>query len=310
MPARAAVKAAWAAAPAARAAWPGPAAVKAAWAAALAARAAWPGLAAKAGMAGAGGAGGVGGMGGAGGAGGMPGEPGLRGSVRLAERLSAGDDPLFATVEGAATFTRYARVPNPPVPLGVADACTLSSLADPGDAGDGVRIAVGDVTIEGGAIDVSLAYDDLGEGYSVNADAVFDLWAPGQMLAISAPGSVDMGAFAANVGAPDDVSGVAPTAAAGFERAGSVVTWDPGNGDEVRVVLRNPDGPEVITCVSEDDGQIVVPADAFAWLADEADTLVFELRRVKIARVESAEPVGDVEVELQRIHVDRRVPLR
>ncbi|MGK0362668.1 MAG: hypothetical protein ACI9U2_004989, partial [Bradymonadia bacterium] len=275
-----------------------------------------------------GGVGGEGGMGGevgmggeGGGAGGMGGEVGMggeggglppgdiQGDIYFAERLAAGDQPFLASAEGSAVFSTYQELPMDAMPSEQAGDCGLFLLDNPDDPGVGRRFSAGDLLLSGGVGDQTLSYDGIGEGYSVNAGMVFDLWSPGAEVTVSAPGSDDVGGFDMSTPGPDEFAEVSPNQEIPLSRAGTTISWAPGNGTQVVAYLRNSGGNQVIRCTSPDDGSVEVPAAAFGWLPAEAARLTLDLRRASRARVATPEPVGDIYLVLERIHTDRNLDL-
>lgn len=195
-------------------------------------------------------------------------------------------------------------------PAEVAGDCALFYTDQPGTDGEGPRFSVGDLSVDGGVGEQVLPYDNIGEGYSVDANLVFDLWEPGNAVTVAAPGGDLMGGFELSATGPDDFAQVEPNGQTGIERAGTTVRWDPGNGDEIIAFFLNSGGTEIIRCTSDDDGSVEVPAAAFGWLPAGVNRLVFTLHRVTRARVMSAAPEGDVLLELSRIHRDPNLELR
>ena len=193
-------------------------------------------------------------------------------------------------------------------------AYSIVVVAEGAFARDGARAlqagaAAGHAERLGGVGEQVLSYDDIGEGYSISADLVFDLWAPGAEVTVSAPGSADIGGFEMSAVGPDDFADVSPNQEIPLDRAGTTISWTPGNGTQIVAYLRNSGGNQVIRCTSPDDGSVEVPAEAFGWIPANVNQLTLDLRRASRARVGTPEPVGDVYLVLERIHTDRRLDL-
>ncbi|MCB2054278.1 MAG: hypothetical protein KDE35_08565, partial [Geminicoccaceae bacterium] len=167
---------------------------------------------------------GAGGDPGAGGVPGMGGDPGmggapmpidaLRGDVFFIETITAGAQ--FPTLEGGAEFGHYTRAPTPAAAVDQAGDCFLfdGAAADPGQF---TAVSAGDVSLTGGAEDVTMAYDDFVDAYALDPFCPIDLWSDGDTVTVGADGSDDFGAFSTVLPAPEALAGVEP--AAGDARA-------------------------------------------------------------------------------------------
>ncbi|MCB9543102.1 MAG: hypothetical protein H6703_11720, partial [Myxococcales bacterium] len=208
---------------------------------------------------------------------------------------------------GTGVFTRFVRLPAAPEPPAVAGDCYEVRLDDPADPGQGRRVSVGNISVQGGVQDFAMPYNDVAQGYAVDLDNVFDIWAPGGSLSISARGTDDFGGFATMVAGPADIVGVSPSTAeeGALGRGGSTVSWTAGGGDAIEIRVRAGGVNSVIECVTLDDGEMLIPAAAFGWLPAQVAMATLEIRRVNMVEVETAAPVGTVTVALERIYSDR-----
>jgi len=268
-----------------------------------------------------GGAGGAAGMGGVGGvedqdagvepdAGGPVDDRDVRGEIRLSERLLRGQFFDEDSAEGRAVFRDYDRPPVLAVARAQAGDCFFFHVEDADDPGNFSAADGGDITVRGGATELDLEFNAVAGAYTFSPNDFFDLWDPGDVLAVRGAGGPDMGSFDENVTAPDNLEGIVPALEDGFDRAGTTVRWVPGNGDFIEVRVRNDGFPQVITCVIDDaDGQVDVPAAAFAWLPPEVGDVAIDVRRFKEQPFETNAPSGDGVILLERIFIQRQIPL-
>ncbi|MCB9535570.1 MAG: hypothetical protein H6704_04830 [Myxococcales bacterium] len=227
----------------------------------------------------------------------------LRGDVFFIETITAGAQ--FPTLEGGAEFGHYTRAPIPAAAVDQAGDCFLfdGAAADPGQF---TAVSAGDVSLTGGAEDVTMAYDDFVDAYALDPFGPIDLWSDGDTVTVGADGSDDFGAFSTVLPAPEALAGVEPAAGDPYSRAGTTVRWTPGSGTAVVVQLRA--GGNLVECTSADDGSVDIPAAAFAWLDGEDDAIV-NIRRLSQASIMSDAPTGSVEISLQAVWASPGTPL-
>jgi hypothetical protein len=84
-----------------------------------------------------------------------------------------------------------------------------------------------------------------------------------------------------------------------------VISWDEGGGDAIEIRVRASGVTQVIECLTLDDGEMTIPAAAFAWLPAGVVAATMEMRRVNTSEVMTAAPVGRVVVAAERVFSDR-----
>jgi hypothetical protein len=174
--------------------------------------------------------------------------------------------------------------------------CSLFDSSVVGDFGRGRFLDVGAMSLSG-AEELVMAYDDFAEGYSIPMNAG-DLWdGLGTAVTISTVGTNRMGAMNVEITSPENLSMVAVTGGL-LDREATTFTWAPGNGHVITVQLRVNN--KSVACISEDDGEIQIPAAAFAWLGAEAREAGVRVSRMMTVVAESLEPMGAVNVVLER----------
>jgi hypothetical protein len=231
----------------------------------------------------------------------------LEGTFTLTERHREGDDPLLDLLEVGGQFFEFARHPVPAEPGEMAGDCVEVVAANAGDPGEFRSVSPGDIRVavvdEDGENEFVVAFDPVSRAFALDpiAAGLFDLWNAGDGVEVSAPGTVDFGGFQIDLPAPDDVADVAPDALVRAD--GAMVIWQAGNGDLVEVELRVSGAPSRVRCSSDDDGAVMVPAAAIAWLPEDADEATLRLTRVSSATALSEAPVGEVTVILERVHL-------
>jgi len=259
----------------------------------------------------------------------MGGDPGMggaeppamarRGFVTLREQIdSSRSTNRGSDVALQGEFKRYDRVPNLPMPVDVAGDCVLVRAQDANDPGDFVRLSAGDISFSGEQ-ELILRYDDVGGGYSignvmvVDDDEVYDFWdGEGTVVNLDIAGSDRVGALATgDMASPLNITDMSPAPDGTLSRGGDAITWTPGNGTTVVVEILGGGVNERILCESDDDGEIEVPAAAFAWLPAENPASNWRInltRRVEF-QGETAAPETEVTVRLERISFSRNVSL-
>jgi len=161
---------------------------------------------------------------------------------------------------------------------------------------------MGAITVDGTLMPVTMNYNAISEAYSLNQMEVLDIWNGSELLTITAPGGAVMGAFSMEVEAPLDLDGIQPDGENGnFSRAGTTVEWVAGNGSQIVVELRKATVNERVRCISDDNGSLEIPAEAFAWLPVGLEEISMDIRRLNLGMVESEAPVGNVEATFQTI---------
>ena len=154
---------------------------------------------------------------------------------------------------------------------------------------------MGTITVSGGAQNFSLEYQEFAESYSLNPDEVFDVFNDGGgLISLSGVGSSRFGGFAVQVQSPDVLLPSDVDLGTSIAAAGHVVSWTPGNGDFVRVLLRA--GSVSVECDGPDNGMLTISGDALQMLGSgNADVVV---SRIVVRGFLTAAPEGAVSVRL------------
>ncbi len=214
-----------------------------------------------------------------------------------------------------AYFRDYSSFPMAAAPRDTEGPCALFLIGDSGDPGRSRPVDGGDITITGGVEPIALTVDNRTFDYLSEppADALSDLWNPGDLLEFRGPGSDRVGAVQRDLAVPDDVVVTAPVAgdfgALELARDAATVTWTPGNGDYVLLTLSNANADQVVECTVPDDGVIDLPPPALAWFDDGVDTISISLARVRERVFDTANPRARATIRAERLRILEQVDL-
>jgi hypothetical protein len=229
--------------------------------------------------------------------------PDVQGLVYLREAQNQRNvpfaDPLL--LDMLVYFREYRTLPSDAAPQQTNGACALYAANDFGTAGDFDLVDAGAITI-GGTVDQDIVFSFTPRGYTPAPAAIdlFELWDENTLLTFDGEGSMRIGPFARDIATPLDVVGVQPDLMGNYDRAGTTLTWTPGNGDLVRITLRAPGWASRIVCEADDAGSFDVPAAVFAWIPGEFGQLNVDFTRARIREFDTDEPRARGVLHLER----------
>jgi hypothetical protein len=217
-------------------------------------------------------------------------------------RNSPFPDPLFLDLQ--VYFRDYRTLPTDPEPAQTSGTCALYGAADFGNPGLFDPVSGGDIVVAGTILqDLLFTFDDRSAEYTPTPAAfdLFDLWDENTLLTFTGAGAQRVGGFERDIATPLDVAGVSPDLNGNFDRAGTTLTWTPGNGDTLRVKLRADGWNQNIVCEADDaTGSFDFAGAVLGWIPGNIGTIYVDITRVKSREFDTNDPRARGTIVLER----------
>jgi hypothetical protein len=217
-------------------------------------------------------------------------------------RNSPFPDPLFLDLQ--VYFRDYRTLPTEPEPAQTSGTCALFGAADFGNPGLFDPVSGGDIVVAGTILqDLLFTFDDRSAEYTPTPAAfdLFDLWDENTLLTFTGEGAQRVGGFERDIATPLDVAGVSPDLNGNFDRAGTTLTWTPGNGDLLRVTLRADGWNQNIVCEADDaTGSFDLAGGVLGWIPANIGAIYVDLTRVKSREFDTNDPRARGTIVLER----------
>jgi hypothetical protein len=235
----------------------------------------------------------------------------LAGELFLQETASQGRfGPPITQTEVVGWIRAYREPPLPRPSLAEVEGCRLFDTSQGADPGAFLSVDAGPIAVRGGETAFVLERDPLSGNYEAR-EVPLDLWRPGQTLTLSAEGD-DVGGFALQAPAPDDVALEVPTPETGLSRAEPVLRWPPGAPGEtigLRVNVRGGGVGWEILCDVPDVGEATLPAAVVEWIPGDVAEVGLQITRRVTRAALTRPPSARLTVHLDARFGVSRVPV-